>query len=341
MQSAKRITYALSSVAAIVALATIFAWQPILSRLRSEQSPSTTITVALSSNYPGSGLLYLAAAKGFYAQEGLNVNMQPYSSGRDALDAAIEKRADLGTAGDVPIMFAAMDGRPVAIVATIFTAAGAHGIVARRDRRISTPADLKNKVVGVTRRTDGDFVLSTTAARYRISLDELRIEPVKPEEMAEAIKTGKVDAVSTWEPWLTDAIRVLGENSVEFRSQGSVAFEFSLAGNADWVRANPDKVQRLLRALLRAKSFSDENPIEARAIIVKATNIDPSLFDVVGPRYRFVVQLNQSILILLEDMARWAIQNKLTDRTVAPNFLSIISMDALTAVKPDAVTIVR
>ena len=326
---------------ALVLFAILGGWQSIKTTISPPPSPVVNITIALNSNYPGSGLLYVAAARGFYAQEGLNATMQPYTSGRDALNAAIEKRADLGTAGDVPIMFAAMDDLPVSIVATIFIASGAHGIVARRDRSISTPADLKGKAIGVTRRTDGDFVLSTMAARYRTSLNELRVEPIKPEEMVDAIKAGKVDAVSTWEPWLTDASKALGENSVEFRSEGGLAFEFSLAGNKDWIQDNPDKVKRLLRALLRAKEFSDENPEEARAIIIKAAEIDPSLFDAVGPHYRFVVQLNQGLLILLDDMARWAIQNKLTDRTVAPNFLNIISMDALSAVKPDAVTIVR
>jgi len=179
------------------------------------------------------------------------------------------------------------------------------------------------------------------AARFHVAPNELRIEPLKPEQMVEAIKAGKVDAVSTWEPWLSSASKALGENGLESRTEGGLELNFSLAGNADWIRANPDKIQRLLRALLEARNFADENPNEARAIIVKAATIDPSLFDHVGPRYRFVVQLNQGILILLEDMARWAIQNKLTDRTVVPNFLDVISMDALTAVKPDAVTIVR
>lgn len=324
----------------LVLIAVALGWQPIMT-LVAPPPPPEKINIALANTYPGSGLLYIAAAKGFYAQEGLDVTMQPFTSGRDAMNAALEKRADLGTTGDVPLMFAAMDGLPVAIVATIFTASGAHGIVARRDRGISTLADLKGKVVGVTRRTDGDFILSTMAARFHVAHNELRIEPLKPEQMVEAIKAGKVDAVSTWEPWLSSASKALGEIGLESRTEGGLELNFSLAGNADWIRANPDKIQRLLRALLQARNFADENPNEARALIVKAANIDPSPFDNVGPRYRFVVQLNQGILILLEDMARWAIQNKLTDRTVVPNFLDVISMDALTAVKPDAVTIVR
>ena len=69
--------------------------------------------------------------------------------------------------------------------------------------------------------------------------------------------------------------------------------------------------------------------------------MDRASLDALGTNYQFVVQLDQNLLIMLEDQARWAIQNKLTEQTVIPNFLSVISMDALTAVSPDAVTIVR
>jgi len=330
----------LAATAVLVLIAVTLSRQSIMTML-ARPPPPEKITVALSNDYPGSGLLYIAAAKGFYADEGLDVTLQPYTSGLDAMNAAIEKRADLGTTGDVPLMFAAMDNRPVSVVATIFTAGGAHGVVARRDRGISSLADLKGKVIGVTRRTDGDFILSTMAAQHQTSLNELRIEPLPPEKMVEAIMAGKVDAVSTWEPWLSNVSKALGENAVAFRAEASFAVDFSLAGHADWVRANPEKVKRLLRGLLRAKKFADENPTAARSIIVKNANIDPALFETAGPRYRFVVQLNQRILILLEDMARWAIQNNLTDRTTVPNFLDVLSLDALTAVNPDAVTIVR
>jgi predicted transcriptional regulator len=152
---------------------------------------------------------------------------------------------------------------------------------------------------------------------------------------------GKVDAIATWEPWLSRASKALGENGVKFRIDSGVLTNYSLVGNAQWVRANPDKVQRLLRALLRAKEFADENQNEAQAIIVKSLGIDPSTFATAGTRYHFVVLLSQRLLIMLEDMARWAIVNNLTNRTTVPNFLDVMNMDALTVVKPDAVTIVR
>jgi NitT/TauT family transport system substrate-binding protein len=47
------------------------------------------------------------------------------------------------------------------------------------------------------------------------------------------------------------------------------------------------------------------------------------------------------MLILLEDQARWRIEQGLTDATEVPNYLSFIYLDALEEVKPEAVTIIR
>jgi len=341
MRYARRTEVLLLAATVPLLLLTIFAWPSIRGWYAPPALPKEKITIALCNTYPGSGLLYLAVAKGFYVQEDLDVTLQPYTTGLDAMKAMLEKRADLGTTGDTPLMFAVMAGHPVAVVATIFTAGGAFGTVARRDQGIESISDLKSKRIGVTRGTDGDFILSTMLARSRISPDHVKLVPLPPEAMVDALTAGKVDAVTSWEPWLTRAQKSLGEKGVEFRIDSGFVLNFSLAGDPEWIQSHPDKIQRLLRALLRAQKFADENWSEAQAIIVKSEQIDPATFDTAGTRYRFVVQLSQGLLILLEDMARWAIQNKLTDRTTVPNFLDVIDTTALTAVSPDTVTIVR
>lgn len=57
--------------------------------------------------------------------------------------------------------------------------------------------------------------------------------------------------------------------------------------------------------------------------------------------FTFELSLNQSFLVNIEDEARWAIRNKLTDKTGVPNYLDYIYIDALESVKPDAVTVIR
>lgn len=341
MRYARRTEVLLLAATVLFFILAIFAWPSIRAWYSPPAAPKEKITVALSNTYPGSGLLYIAAAKGFYGQENLDVTLQPYITGLDAMKAVRERRADLGTTGDAPLMFATMAGQSGTVVATIFTAGGAFGTVARRDRGIESVAELKGKRVGVTRGTDGDFILSTMLARSKISADQVHREPLPPEAMVEALIAGKVDAIASWEPWLTRATKALGENGVEFRIDSSFALNYSLAGDSAWVRKHPEKVQKLLRALLRAREFADDNWSEAQAIIVKSEQIDPATFNTPGTRYRLVVQLHQGLLILLEDMARWAIQNKLTERTEVPNFLDVIDSSALTAVSPDTVTVVH
>ena len=55
----------------------------------------------------------------------------------------------------------------------------------------------------------------------------------------------------------------------------------------------------------------------------------------------FELSLDQSLLISLEDEARWAIKNNLTDKKEIPNFFNFIYTQALEEVKPEAVTIIR
>jgi NitT/TauT family transport system substrate-binding protein len=57
--------------------------------------------------------------------------------------------------------------------------------------------------------------------------------------------------------------------------------------------------------------------------------------------FQFNISLNQSLLINLEDQARWAIKAGLTDCRVLPNFFEAINIEGLNAVKPDAVRVIR
>jgi NitT/TauT family transport system substrate-binding protein len=57
--------------------------------------------------------------------------------------------------------------------------------------------------------------------------------------------------------------------------------------------------------------------------------------------FTFELFLDQPILTALENEARWAIRNKFTDKIKIPNYLNFIYLDAMEAVKPEGVTIIR
>ncbi len=57
--------------------------------------------------------------------------------------------------------------------------------------------------------------------------------------------------------------------------------------------------------------------------------------------FKHSVALDQELLISMEDKARWVIENKLTDAKKVPNYLNFIYFDALEAVKPERISIIR
>jgi len=54
---------------------------------------------------------------------------------------------------------------------------------------------------------------------------------------------------------------------------------------------------------------------------------------------QFSLSLDQSLILAMEDEARWMISNSLTTEKTVPNFLDYIYPDGLSAVKPGAVRI--
>jgi NitT/TauT family transport system substrate-binding protein len=238
-------------------------------------------------------------------------------------------------------MFAVMQGHPVSIVATIFTVEKDPGIIGRKDKGVLTLASLNGKRIGVTLGTSGHFVLDAFLIREKLSTDDVTLRDLQPQELADALLKGDVDAVATWEPYLDSLRTQLGANGMIFYSEGIYELPFNIAGTRDYVVSHPEMIKKLVRALVRAERLCRDEPDAARQIIASAMNVSLEDLQEVWPTYRFSVTLDQSLLLTLEDETRWAIKNQLTNRTNIPNYLDHVYLDALEAVMPTAVTVIH
>jgi NitT/TauT family transport system substrate-binding protein len=321
-------------------LAATYAW---IARTPVEQpaGPPEPMTIAANTRYAGTGLVFVAQVKGYFVNEGLNVTLQPYTTGKSALDAAVEGRANLATVADIPIMFAVTKGQPVSVVATISTVERDPGIIGRKDKGVLTLASLSGKRIGVTLGTSGHFVLDAFLIRQKLSTDDVTLRDLQPQELAEALAKGDVDAVATWEPYLGSLRTQLGANGMIFYSEGIYELPFNIAGRQDYVVSHPETIKKLLRALVRAERFYKDEPNAARQIIAGALNESIESLKEVWPSYRFSVALHQSLLLTLEDETRWAIKNQLIASPDIPNYLNYLYLDGLRAVKPESVTVIH
>jgi NitT/TauT family transport system substrate-binding protein len=332
-----RITLAVLVVSVVLVVAGGYFWwtqeQP------RKPAELTKLTFAISLN-PIASVGHIAFIKGFFKDEGLDVTLQFHTSGKASLNSVIERKANLATVADTPLAHAGLNKESIYILATIEDSVRSTAIVARKDKRISEPGDLKGKKIGATIGSSGEFMLDTFLVLKNISREQVEIIDLKPEEMADALLTGKVDAVTTWPPYRFRAENIIGHTTTTFFATGMYTETFNLAASRDFVDQNPETVKRILRSAIKAEVFMRKNPDQSRALIANHLKIDRSLIDELWKILNFDVRLDQSLLTTLENQARWAIKNKHTDKTEVPNYLEFMFVDGLRAVRPDMVTVI-
>lgn len=298
------------------------------------------ITIAYTYQ-PQSTLVHIAVAKGYFAEQGLEVESLMHTYGKAALQSVTENKADFATVAETPVMFNVLKGEKIFVIANIEASTTNNAIVARKDAGISKPGDLKGKRIAFTPGTTSDFFLDSFLTANGLARKDIQPVGLKPEEFREAFMAKLIDAASTWNYPLTEIKHQLGAEGLIFYDREIYTETFNIAARQDFVLQNPDTTQRFLRALIKAEEFVAKHPDEAQTIMSINTKIDKRLISEVWNAFNYHVVQDHTLLLTLEDETRWAIKNKLTDQTVMPNYLNYIHLDSLRAVKPEAIKMNR
>lgn len=287
-----------------------------------------------------SALVYVAQEQGFFAHNGLNVTFKEYEAGKLAGDAVIAGEADIATSADFVFVSNSLESDDLRVLGTV-AEADVIELVARKDRGISTPADLEGKRIGVTQKSAGEFYLGTFLIFNGLSIADVEVVDLNPADIVEAISRGEIDAGLTWNPNAYNMKQSLGDNAVSWPGQSGQAFHFVLLARDEFVSERSGAVERFLSALIQAEEFVQAHNEEAKEFVRQTFDYDAAYLDSVWANHAFVVHLPQALLVKFEDQARWRIENDLTHATDVPNYLDFLYLDGLEAVNPEAVTIIR
>lgn len=257
-------------IVAVVALAA-FAFS-----LRQKQtSPKQTEKFNLSVNtWVGFGPYWLAQEKGFFKDEGVDVNISVVDD--SAQRKAIMVKGDIDGLGDtVDLLVLERDEKvPAVAVQQIDVSNGADGILATDD--IKTVQDLKGKKIAVQKNFVSESFLNYVLKKNGLKTTDVQMIDMEAGSAGAAFVAGQVDVAVSFEPWLSKAKERKGGGHVLVSSAdvpGVLVDALSI--NEKYLKEHPGTVKKVMRAWFRAVEYIKQNPDESNAIMAKYYKISP------------------------------------------------------------------
>lgn len=287
--------------------------------------------------------VWVAENKGYFQDEGLDLTIVPYDSGRLSLLALLEDGDDIDicTVAPTPIMFKSFERHDFTIISTFAYSYEDVKVIARKDHGIEEAADLVGKKIGTPFGTTGQFVLEVFLIYNGLSTSSVEAVDISPQELPGSLDNGLVDAIVIWEPFAYQAKALLGSRGIALPSSEVYKETFNFVVMENFAVENPGALHQFLKAIDTAMTFIELNKGESQQIVADRLDLDVESVVAFWDDFVFELSLSQSLLITLEDEARWALRNDLVDATEAPNYLDFIYEDALKAFKPENVGIIH
>jgi ABC-type nitrate/sulfonate/bicarbonate transport system substrate-binding protein len=288
--------------------------------------------------YPSFALVYIAEAKGFFKEAGLEVSFKPFPVGRDAVTDVLEGGSDIATANTTPFVSRVYEGKPLSVIGAISSSSRGTSIVARRDHGIWAPQDLKGKRIGIPKGTSAEYFLSVFMATESLAPGDLSVVYLDPEAQQKALLDGRIDAATAFKAFQLRFTEALGERAIVFHTDAYVESAV-LVGATEVIKQRPEAMKRLMKALVRAQDYAERDPEDSIRVVSArvAGAFDEALVRSGWSDFRLEATLSHALVSLMTREAQW-MRNAGRFSSPVPDFAAASAPDALRSARPNAVT---
>jgi NitT/TauT family transport system substrate-binding protein len=251
----------------------------------------------------------------------------------------LSNEVDLATSGEYTIVTSAMANQNMSIIANMDKYQGVY-LIANKAQGINTFADLVGKKIGVVFQSLKEYYLGSFLDTNGLSISDVTLVNVEPSQWVSSIANGTVDAVVVSQNYISQVQAALPNNTVVWQVQGDQLAYALIYGQTSWITQNSDLVNRFLKSLEQAQNYVIQNPNGAKNILQTRFNYTAAYLAQDWPNHQFSLSLDDSLILAMEEEARWAISNNLISGTTVPNFVNYIYTNGLESVDPGSVDII-
>lgn len=245
-----------------------------------EQRPETEKIVVGALPIVDSASLYLAMKHGYFAEEGLKVEVKTLASGAAAVPGLQKDEMQFALGNYVSFFAAQAAGAlDVRLVADAYQAEPrTFLIMVNRDSRIRKPRDLAGKRIAVnTRANVVELTVRSVLRTVGVDPNGATFVPIPFPEMSAALVAGSVDAAVMVEPYITQAQKDHGALPLLDAMSGPTA-QFPIAGwvtSARLATERPNTIKAFQRAILRGQAAAANNRTEVEQVLGEYVKVDP------------------------------------------------------------------
>lgn len=281
--------------------------------------------------WPGYAFLFLAQEKGYFTEEGVNVELVELSSLSDVRNAFERGQVDGMASSLVEVLEVSKNSDRRAVISVMADYSnGADVILA--NKQFADVVSLTGAKVGIEPGTLNRLILTRALEANGLSNGDIELVNIAQPSMQKALMDGEVDAVVTFPPVSTEIER-LGNVRKVFSSAeipGEIADVISF--DAEVISRRRIEIEAFGRAWSRAVDFADEHPAEAYALMSPHTGMTSqelrevyeTIHVVHGPSQAAFLEADGALSVVVRTLSKllWPDDAPLSDAELADFFVS-------------------
>ncbi|MDI3328820.1 MAG: ABC transporter substrate-binding protein [Alicyclobacillaceae bacterium] len=238
----------------------------------SENSSATKIKLQLKwvpqAQFAG---YFVAKEKGYYKEEGLDVEILPGGPDIVPEQQVANGAADIGIDWVASLLAHQEQGLPLVEIAQIYQKSGLI-LISKKSAGINSPADLKGKKVG-NWMGGNEFEVLALFDKYHLD-PKKDLQFIKQGFTMDQFLTGQLDAASamTYNEYnvvLEQGVPAGDLNIIDMNKEGVAMLEDNLFANKNWLTSHKDAAVKFVRASIKGWKYAIEHPEEAVDIVMK------------------------------------------------------------------------
>lgn len=253
---------------------------------KEQETELTEVNIAYMANWGALWAVATADAKGYFAEEGLKINLTVFDNGPNEIAAMEQGSIDISYIGPGAHKLCATGNAEVILLQHLGDGDCIIGL-----NGVTKLEDLRGKKIAYCEGTSSETILNAALEKAGLTRDDVELYNMNASNMVSAAIGGTVDAVAAWSP---SSLTILKEvaGSVDICSNvdfDGLASPGSWVVNPTWADKNEETIVKFLRAMYKGMDYAaaatTDDTVANEVAGYIATIIASDVETVIGQRY--------------------------------------------------------